>query len=429
MQLAAAEKSEDRPAIIELSRRLIETASKESGVWEKLARTQVDAADYERCTATLDAWETAVKARTAANEDLRGDICHALKDLTNAERHWLAFIAKKPPAAEAAATFDALAELCVEQARWREHADYRARALAAQPTAARQVAKACALLRLRQWDQAFAAMKAANASDPADDQVKEWLPQFERLKAVLPRIRVLDAQIANNLADAGLWLERARVLTLADRPLLASDDCEHALKLAPASLRARVQSGEALQDSERSEQAVKLQISHDLLRADKGHVSERALREIGTADIAVFANPNHVEPWVARSKALRGLRQFTLALVDARAALGIDENSAAAHFECAHDSDGLGDSKAALVHIVKATELEPENAVMWFYRGVIEAQRANFSAAIASQTRSITIRESLVALQEREKCARRLGLVASANADEQRARELDPSHP
>src|SRR5439155_5870989 len=267
--------------------------------------------------------------------------------------------------------------------------------------------------------------------DTSYSQVKEWLPQFERLQKFLPRIKALDARIAkspNDPAAAGLLLDRARLFALAGRPLLALDDAERALKLQPTSLRARIQTAEALLDVNRAEDAAKLEVSKDLLRGDDKHVSEQALRELGTLDSRLLANPKDVDAFAARSKILRGLLQFTLALADARAALAVNDKSAAAHFEAAHDLDGLGQSKQALAQARTATELDPNDPVKWYYRGVLEAQRADFLAAVESQTRSLGIRESLVALREREQCQRRIGKVSQADVDLRRIRELAPQH-
>jgi hypothetical protein len=71
-----------------------------------------------------------------------------------------------------------------------------------------------------------------------------------------------------------------------------------------------------------------------------------------------------------------------------------------------------------------ATELDPNDPVMWYYRGLLEAQRADFAAAIQSQTRSLAIRDSSVALLEREKCERRTGRIAEADADATRRNQL-----
>lgn len=399
----------------------------DSAGWEKLARTWFDAEDYARCSAALDAWEKAVQPPPAAIEDIRGDVCHAQKDLAGAEKHWLAFIARKPAPADAAATLDALADLCADESRWREHAEFRRRAVAAEETASRRVQLAAGLLRLHDWDAAFKQMQRGNALDPTDSDVKEWLPDFERLQKYVARIKALDAQIAKAPNNAALLLDQARLLTLAGRPLLALDDCRKAMQLDPASMRARVQTGEALLDTDAQDEAAKLDVSHDLKRDDEGHVSEKALRDLAAKDEFVRQHPNQPEAFAARSKALRDLRQFVLALADANAALKLDDNSAVAHFEAAHDYDGLGRTTDAVAHIRRASELNPNDAVIWYYRGVLEEQRANFTAAIEAETRSLAIHESAVALRERERCARRIGNVALADADLRRADELDPT--
>ena len=426
-QLSKAEEAGDKAAIIELSRRIVAIAPNDSDAWETLAQTQLDIEDLDRLAQTLDAWQK-VRRPPAAIEDFRGDLCLKRKDYQNAERHWLAFLATKPRAADAATEYDKLADLCVTQARWADNAAYRTKAIAAEDSAVRRVFRACAFMRLHKWDAAYADMAKANKIDASDSQVKEWLPQFERLQKFLPRIKALDARIAKSPSDIALLLDRARIFTLAGRPLLALDDADRALKLQPTSMRARIQTSEALLDVNRAEDAVKLQVNKDLLRGDDKHVSEQALRELGALDSRLLANPRDVDALAARSKILRGLLQFTLALADARAALAVNDKSAAAHFETAHDLDGLGQSKEALAQARAATELDPNDPVKWYYRGVLEARRADFPAAIESQTRSLGIRESLVALREREQCERRIGKVSRADVDLRRIRELTPQH-
>jgi tetratricopeptide (TPR) repeat protein len=137
-------------------------------------------------------------------------------------------------------------------------------------------------------------------------------------------------------------------------------------------------------------------------------------------------NPKDLDTLIARAKILRELRQSTLALADANAALEINDKSAAAQFEAAQDLDPLGQQKEALLHVRVATELDPHDSAKWFFRGVLERQRADFVEAIASQTRSIEISGSRVALSEREQCERRIGKVAEADADLRRIQELAP---
>jgi len=428
-QLKKAQETEDKPAIIELSQRIIAIAPTDSRTWDTLAQTQLESEDLDDLERTLDAWQKAFKKPPAAIEDFRAGLCFKRKDYPCAEKHWLAFIATKPPRADAATIYDNLAEICAEQARWADHAAYRAKAIATQDTAARRVLHAVALLRLHNWDAAFADMAKANKMDATDSQVKEWLPEFERLQKFLPQIKTLDAQIAksqNDPAVAGLLLERARVFILAGRPLLATDDAGRAFKLQPSSMRARIEFAEALLDAGQTEDATKLQVDRYLRRGEDKHVSDEALRELGTLDARLSANPKDADALVARAKILRDLRQFTLALADANAALAINDKSAAAHFEAAQDLDGLYEQKEALLHARIATELNPHDSNMWFFRGVLERKRADFAGAVASQTRSIEISESPAALSEREQCQRRIGKTAEADADLRRIQQLTP---
>jgi Flp pilus assembly protein TadD len=94
----------------------------------------------------------------------------------------------------------------------------------------------------------------------------------------------------------------------------------------------------------------------------------------------------------------------------------LDTNSPDAQFEMGHDLDALGRSREALPHIIRATELRPGDAVAWYYRGVVEANRSDF-AAVASQTRSLAIHESEVALRARIDAELRLCLSDKAAAD------------
>jgi tetratricopeptide (TPR) repeat protein len=428
VQLQAAEEAADKPAIIELARRILAITPNDSNTWDTLARAQLDSDDLDRLEQTLDAWQKAVRHPPPAIEDFRGDLANSRKDYSNAERHWLRFLASKPSASDAAIEYDNLANLCATQQRWEDHAAYRDKAIAAEDSAARRVARAIALLRLHKWDAAYADMAKANKMDATDSEVKEWLPQFDRLQGFLPQIKALDIQIAKSSDDIELLLNRARFFTLAGRPLLALDDAQRALKLRPTSMRARVQTAEALLDVDQVDDAAKLEIAKTLARLKDKHVSDEALRELGALDIRISENPKDSEALTARAKILGELRQFTLALADARAALAIDDKSAAAHFEAAQNLNGLSQIEKALSEARIATELDPKNSEMWYLRGLLERQRADFAAAIQSQTRSLEINESLLALNEREQCERRIGKIREADADLRRMRELARVH-
>ena len=427
-QLEAAKAAEDKPAIIELSRRILAITPNDPQLWQMLAQTQLETEDLDRLEQTLDAWEKAVKRPASSIEDFRGALAFKRKDYQNTEKHWLAFVGMKPRPSDAATGYDNLANLCAEQARWEDHAAYRTKAIAAKDSVARRVARACGYLRLHKWDAAYADMAKANKMDSSDSDVKEWLPQFEQLRRFLPQIKTLDAQIFKSPNNIELLLQRARLFTVAGRPLLALDDAERAFKLQPASMRARIQTAEALLDTNREDDAAKLEVGKNLERQEDKHVSDEALDILGKLDTRLQANPKDAEALVARSKELKELGQLTLALADARAALAIDDKSADAHFEAARDLDRLNQQTEALSHARIATQLDPKDPEKWFYVGVLERQRANLPAAIESQTRSIEISESFVALSEREQCERRIGKISEADADLRRIRDLPAKH-
>ena len=141
-QLKKAQDADDKPAIIELSRRIVAIAPNDSDTWDTLAQTQFESEDLDGLERTLDAWQKAFRRPPAAIEDFRAGLCFKRKDYQCAEQHWLAFIATKPPRADLATDYDNLAELCAAQARWADHAAYRTKAIAAQDTAARRVLRA-----------------------------------------------------------------------------------------------------------------------------------------------------------------------------------------------------------------------------------------------------------------------------------------------
>jgi tetratricopeptide (TPR) repeat protein len=420
-QLQAAESASDNSAIVELSRRILDAVPNDSRTWEILASKQLELDDQDRCAATLDAWETDVHPRAKEIDDLRGDLAMARKDYHSAEHYWRLYIAADPGASD---TFEKLAKLSESAEHWQEAVGWRTRALVQSKAVTGLIARANDYLELRAWDRAFADVDNANNIDASDATVKEALPRFELLGKFLPQIKTLDAEIAKSPVAPLLWLDRARLFTLSNRPNLALKDSAHAMNLSPAMIRARIQKGEALLDLDRGDEAAGLGVSYNLKRDKNNHVPEEALRALAAADQLVLKNAGQAEPFVTRAKALREINQYNLALADAQVAIEFDPDSAAAHFQAAHAQESLGRAGEAMTEAERATLLNPADPVCWYYRGLLEAQRANFRAAIQCQNRSLAIRESSVALLAREKCERRIGRVADAELDAQRRKQL-----
>src|SRR5205807_9521735 len=64
------------------------------------------------------------------------------------------------------------------------------------------------------------------------------------------------------------------------------------------------------------------------------------------------------------------------------------------------------------------TLFRSNDGAAWYYRGVLEAGRADFLAAIESLTRSLKLGETLEALRKRENCQRRIGRRSEEHTSE-----------
>lgn len=425
-QLAAAQEADNKPAIVEICQRLVLASPKDQKSWTTLIDTLLAMEDTDRAATAVEACSRA-NPHAALLEDFRGEIALAKKDFAGAEQHWRAYLATKPAKIDIASTWEKLGDLFVEQQRWPEVLDARTKELGAQNTAANHVARATALLRMHQWDAAFAEMRKANAMDATDAQVKEWLPQFERLQPYVGHLKKIDAQIAKTPTDAEALLERARIFSLAWRPVLAISDAQAAFAAQPAAALARVQLGESFLANQQPDEAAKLQITKQLT-LDHGHIADAIWDALRLVDRQVATSGGAPGPQIERARILRELRQYTLALADAKLgeAANDAELAAQAQSEISLDLDQLDQTQEALARAIRATELDSKDATLWYQRGLLEAKRADFAAAIKSQTRSLALRDSYLARFERENCERRIGDIARADDDLQKLRGAKP---
>ncbi len=429
-QLKLAQAAADPDAVIELTRRIVAADPGDTSAWAVLVETRIKTEDYDRALASLDAWEKLTKPLPAAIDAFRGDIFLAQDLPADAEGAWRASLALDP---RNYVVLSKLADLLESQSRWSEVLTLRTRAATAKPSAALIAARAGAQLNLHQWDAAIADIHKANKLDATDPTVQQWLPKIEllakRRKDVFAYDLLLNLARVSDPRNLHPLLDQAELFMEIGEPFLALANARRALAIEPGSVRARIQAGEAELGLGKPLEAAKFKVSHDLKLGDGGLLGRPVLHELDIRDAAVRKNPGKAGPLAARSKTLRGLNQYVLALDDAEAALALDPNSPDAQFEMGHDLDALGRSAEALPYIIRSTELRPGDPVAWYYRGIVEANRADFGAAVASQTRSLTIHESEVALRARLDCELRLCLSSQAAADMQRLHRIAPSSP
>ena len=84
----------------------------------------------------------------------------------------------------------------------------------------------------------------------------------------------------------------------------------------------------------------------------------------------------------------------------------------------------LGRAPEALEQIKHATELDPNFSTAWQYRGELEMARGEILSAIDSFTHSLESNQTVSALEKREQCYRRLGLLVKAEQDRRSREEL-----
>jgi type IV pilus assembly protein PilF len=149
------------------------------------------------------------------------------------------------------------------------------------------------------------------------------------------------------------------------------------------------------------------------------------LETIGRIDSEISVERSNAELYVTRAWQLNEIEQPALALQDAEKAARLDPKSASASTEWSYALMKLGRPAEALEQIKQATALDPTLATAWQYRGELEMARGETLSAIESFSHAIERTQTVAALQKREQCYRRLGLLVKADQDRQTLEEIN----
>jgi tetratricopeptide (TPR) repeat protein len=95
----------------------------------------------------------------------------------------------------------------------------------------------------------------------------------------------------------------------------------------------------------------------------------------------------------------------------------LDPKAAGACAEASYALTKLGRTQEALDQIKHATELDPNFSTAWQYRGELEMARGEILSAVDSFTHALETNQTATALEKREQCYRRLGLLVKAEQD------------
>jgi tetratricopeptide (TPR) repeat protein len=238
----------------------------------------------------------------------------------------------------------------------------------------------------------------------------------------LPEIRELAAGLAVSPNDPGLLADRALIFLRSEDYELSLEDSTEAAKLGPWAVRPKLFQAIALIALGRADECERLAVQNSIrLEA----LTLEFLETIGRLDSEISVERSNAELHVSRAWQLNEINQPALALQDAEKAARLDPKSAGASAECSYALMKLGRGDEALQQIKHATTLDPSFATAWQYRGELEMARGETLSAIESFSHALETTQTALALQKREQCYRRLGLLVKAEQDRRALDELN----
>jgi tetratricopeptide (TPR) repeat protein len=414
LRKALDEQAYDRAA--DLARRHLKLRPRDNGTWDRLVRAQFGLRDFAGVKQSLEQWRLAVPKPSLTLDEYTGDLAAAQNDDAGAIGAWQRAAAVEPKNVR---VLEKIARLEKRQHFWMKEDAAWTLLLAAQESAVARINRALCRRRLHRWHDAFEDLEKARTLAPDDPEVQRGAKLLEAIGKFLAEIRELDSALAVSPNDAGLLGDRALLFLRAGDAELALADAEAAGKVGTWAMRPKLFQALALIALGRADDCGPLGV-HKLIRLER--LAPEFLETMSRLDSEISAEPNNAELYVSRAWQLNEVGQPALALQDAETAARLDPKLAGAPAEASYALTKLGRAPEALARIKLATELDPNSSTGWQYRGELEMARGEILSAIESFTHSIEANQTVVALEKREQCYRRLGLLVKAEQD-RRARE------
>lgn len=403
---------------VELARQHLQLRPQDNGTWDRLVRAQFGLQDLPAVSQSLDDWRNAVPKPSLNLDEYAGDYAAAKKDDAWAVAAWKKVAEADPKNVR---IWEKIARLEKRRHFWAKEDAAWSALLEAQENAVARINRALCRRRLHRWRDAFEDLEKAKALGPDDPEVVRGARMFERIEKSLNAIRELDSALAISPNDSGLLADRALLFLRADDPELALEDAEAAGKIGPWAVRPKLFQALALIALGRAGECDQLGV-HKFIRLEA--LPFEFLETVGRLDSEISAERNNAELYVSRAWQLNEIGQPTLALQDAQTAGQLDPKAAAAPAEASYALTKLGRAQEAMDQIKRATELDQNFSTAWQYRGELEMGRGEILSAIDSFTHSIETNQTVSALQKREQCYRRLGLLVKAEQDRKAREEL-----
>ncbi len=417
-ELRKALEEQNYTSAVDLARRHLKLRPQDNGTWDRLVRAQFGLHDLAGVSQSLDDWRNAVPEPSLNLDEYAGDYAAAKNDDAWAIAAWEKVAAADPKNVR---LLEKIVRLEKRHQFWtKEDAAWTA-LLAVQESASGRVNRALCRRRLHRWHDAFEDLDKAHALAPDDPEVQRGAKLFEGLERFLAEIRELDSALAISPNDAGLLADRALLFLRAEDAELALEDAEAAGRIGTWAVRPKLFQALALIALGRSDECEKAGV-HKLIRLER--LTPEFLEMMGRLDSEISAEPNNAELYVSRAWQLNEIGQPGLSLQDAQMAVTLDPKAAGACAEASYALTKLGRAQEALNQIRRATELDPNFSTAWQYRGELEMARGETLSAVESFTQALETNQTATALEKREQCYRRLGLLVKAEQDRRARLEL-----
>ena len=402
----------------ELARRHLKLKPQDNGTWDRLVQAQFGLRDFAGAKQSLDEWRRAVPKPSLSLEEYAGDLAALQKEFPIAIQSWARVMVADPKNVR---ILEKIARLEKTQQHWAEENDAWSAHIAVQDNAIARINRALCRRRLHRWPDAFEDLQRAQALAPDDPEVQRGAKLLEQMGKFLADIREIDSALAVSPDDPGLLADRALLFLRSEDFELALEDAEAAGKHGPWAMRPKLFQALALIDLGRADECDALAV-HKLIRLEA--LTPEFLETMGRLDSEISAERNNAELYVARAWQLNEIGQPALALQDAETAARLDPKAAGACAEASYALTKLGRAADALQQIKRATELDENFSTAWQYRGELEMARGETLSAIESFTHALDANQTVAALQKREQCYRRLGLLVKAEQDRKAQEEI-----
>ncbi len=422
-QLALAEEDEDTYAQIELIRRILEKEPRDAALRGRLAELWLSIDDLEMSESIVREWQeapAALRAKVLATV-LFGREGKKTEAVALLER----YLAEHPEDLEMTRQLAGYLDKMGEQ---KKAVDLLSKAPGVETDARLLVARALARRSLQDFAGALRDFEAADRIDPEDESVINNRASFDRLRTAVAGIRAASNVLAEQPGDSAALISRAYwYLSTGAANGAAFNDAEAAQNVDPGSVAALILFAEASNRTGRlSPKDAREKLEVDV---SKPIPTLAVLDNLWRQDRQISKDPKNVSALLRRSIELReNAQQGLLALRDARSALSLDPNSAAARGAKMSALAKVGKIEEAIaeLRIVESAKPPPE-VLAESLSSLAEAAMgaSQLELALAFSDKAIAAKPQARFYRQRAAILQRLERYADSQEDLARAQQLE----